>query len=177
MYSIEDTSAALARLQTYLLEISYATKGLPHIAVDGVAGEETNRAVRLFQRRVGLPETGYADRMTWESAVRHYRLALGARKNAPPLLPPEALPLAERAVGSEVLILQAMLSDLHEDYPAMPRPMPTGRYDTETSEAVRVFQHHHSLPASGTLDGVTWEILADEYGKKREKTGRIKEKR
>lgn len=168
-YSIRDTAAALRRLQTYLLEISYATEGLPHIAADGLSGEETTRAIRLFQRQNGLPETGYADYTTWQEVVEHFRLALAARTHVPTLLPPASLPLTTHSAGSEVLILQAMLAALHGRYPSLPRVAISGRYDAETAHAVRNYQRYHSLPPSGVTDDVTWEILADEYSRREKK--------
>ena len=171
MYDIRDTSAALRRLQNYLLEISYATEGLPHIAVDGVVGEETNRAIRLFQRQNSLPETGYADYETWQSIFEQYLLALADRTARPTLLPPYTLPLTMRSAGSEVLVLQAVLSALHDRYPDLPLPIPSGRYDAETARAVRLYQDHHSLPPSGIVDRTTWEILADEYRRREEQEG------
>ena len=169
MYSIQDKSAAVRRLQTYLLEISYAWDGLPHIAVDGIAGEETGRALRLFQAGVGLPATGYADADTWEALTAHYNSALAARTYAPTLLPPSALPITPRSAGSEVAILTLLLAELGAGYPDMPRISPRRRYDTETAEAVRVYQSHNSLPPSGIVDGATWERLAEEYRRKEEK--------
>ena len=169
MYSIRDKAAAVRLLQTYLLEISYATEGLPHLSVDGIAGEETNRAVRLFQRQNGLPVTGYANQETWEEIQRHYRPALAARTEVPVLLPPYALPLTSRSVGSEVRILQELLAALHGRYPDLPRLSPSGRYDAETAHAVRIFQAHNSLPASGVTDEKTWQILTDEYRRREER--------
>ena len=169
MYDIRDTSAALRLLQTYLLEISYATEGLPHISIDGVAGEETTRAIRLFQEQNGLPTTGFADYATWEEILRHYGNALRARVAVPVLLPPDSLPLSLRDTGSEVLILQTLLTALRERYPNLPRVAPSGRYDAETAHAVRVYQGHHSLPPSGITDDKTWQILTGEYRRREER--------
>ena len=170
MYDIQDKAAAIRLLQTYLLEISYATEGLPHISVDGVAGEETNRAIRLFQGQNGLPVTGYADYATWLEILRHYRPALAMRTAAPTLLPAHALPLTPRSTGSEVLLLQTLMNAMRGRYPDLPQIGASGRYDGETAHAVRIYQGHHSLPPSGITDGETWEILVQEYGRREEGT-------
>jgi peptidoglycan hydrolase-like protein with peptidoglycan-binding domain len=56
MYDISNPSLPLRLVQGYLLEISYAENGLPHLSVDGVAGEETTETIRLFQQQNGLPQ-------------------------------------------------------------------------------------------------------------------------
>lgn len=163
MYSIRDTREAVRLLQTYLLEISYATQGLPHIAVDGLSGEETTRALRLFQGQRGLPATGFADYATWQALVRHAEDARAARTFAPVLLPPVLLPMTARSVGSEVMLLRVLLNSLRDRYPDLPQLFPSDRYDAETARAVRVYQRHHSLPASGVVEEATWQALVDEY--------------
>ena len=79
MFDITDKSA-VRELQKYLLEISYATHGYPHIAIDGIFGRETREVLSLFQRRARLPVTGVADRRTWQALYSAYLPALAARK-------------------------------------------------------------------------------------------------
>lgn len=165
MYAITDRAAALRLLQQYLLEISYATEGLPHISIDGVSGPETVRAVRLFQEQNNLPVTGEADYATWQEIFRHHAYARAARTIMPTLLPPTSLPLSLRAEGSEVYVLQILLATLCDKYPSLPCVRLSGRYDPETQYAVRLYQGYHGLPPSGTVDIATWEALAEEYGR------------
>lgn len=163
LYAITDSSAALRLLQQYLLEISYATTGLPHIAVDGVSGEETTRAIRLFQEQNNLPVTGEADYTTWQEIYRHYTYAKAARTANPTLLSPDSLPLSLRSEGSDVYLLQIMLATLCDKYPALPCIRASGRYDPETQYTVRTYQSYRGMPPSGTVDLATWEALAEEY--------------
>lgn len=72
-------SAPVRELQKYLLELSYATHGYPHLAIDGVFGKETREAVALFQRRRRLPVTGVVDRRTWEAIYSAYLPVVSAR--------------------------------------------------------------------------------------------------
>ena len=169
MYSIRDTREAVGLLQTYLLVISYAMQGLPHIAVDGLAGEETTRALRLFQGQIGLPATGFADYATWQALVRYAGDARAARTSAPVLLPPSLLPMTPRSVGSEVMLLRVLLASLRDRYPDLPPLLPGDRYDAETAHAVRVYQRHHSLPPSGVVEEETWQALTDEYRRREQK--------
>ncbi len=165
LYAITDRSAALRLLQQYLLEISYATTGLPHISIDGVSGEETTRAIRLFQEQNNLPVTGEADYRTWQEIFRHHTYVKTIRTANPTLLSPDSLPLSPRSEGSDVYLLQIMLAALCDKYSTLPCIRANGRYDPETQYAVRMYQGYHGMPPSGIVDLPTWEALAEEYGR------------
>lgn len=53
------------QIQEQLNAISNAYPLIPKIAVDGIYGEATQNAVRVFQDVFGLPETGIVDYRTW----------------------------------------------------------------------------------------------------------------
>lgn len=53
------------QLQEQLNRISQNYPLIPNIAVDGVYGEDTANAVRVFQQIFGLPRTGITDFATW----------------------------------------------------------------------------------------------------------------
>lgn len=78
MFDITNASA-VRELQKYLLEVSYATHGYPHLGIDGIFGEETRSVLSLFQRRNRLPVTGIVDRRTWQALYAAYLPALLAR--------------------------------------------------------------------------------------------------
>ena len=59
-------------LQTYLAAISSYIPSLGNIAVDGIFGPATERAVREFQRLFGLPVTGSVGPWTWYYIAREY---------------------------------------------------------------------------------------------------------
>lgn len=79
MYDITSPDR-VRELQKYLLELSYATHGYPHLAIDGIFGRETREVLSLFQRRNRLPVTGIADRRTWEALYTAYLLARATRE-------------------------------------------------------------------------------------------------
>ena len=166
MYDISNPSLPLRLVQGYLLEISYAEEGLPHISIDGVAGEETTEAIRLFQSQNGLQPTGKADPATWEALFRHYEYAAMLRTADPTLVPRDALPLTPRTVASEVYLLQTMLNAMRPKYASLPFLVQNGSYDLATENAVRIYQAHRLLPPSGIVDLATWEALAEEYGRR-----------
>lgn len=51
---------AVTQLQLRLISLNYSIK-----EIDGVYGQETQNAVRAFQRAEKLPQTGYVDGTTW----------------------------------------------------------------------------------------------------------------
>ena len=53
------------QIQDQLNAISNNYPRIPKIAVDGIYGERTQKAVRVFQEVFGLPETGVVDYRTW----------------------------------------------------------------------------------------------------------------
>jgi peptidoglycan hydrolase-like protein with peptidoglycan-binding domain len=163
MYDLTDERRVTRELQRYLLELSYATAELSHIAVDGIYGEETRQAVSRFQERSGLPITGQADPRTWEEIYRQFYAAREARTARPILLPAKSLPLALHARGSEVMLLQTVLSALREHIQEIPPLGQSGHFNTETQRALRAYQIHRRLPPSGILDDETWAMLAADY--------------
>ena len=66
-----DEGDAVAQLQIVLrgLSMSYA---FPPVPLDGCWGAGTEGAVLAFQRAAGLPQTGKADRRTWQALAEAY---------------------------------------------------------------------------------------------------------
>lgn len=60
------------QLQEQLNAISNNYPLIPKIRVDGIYGEETQRAVEIFQDIFGLPETGEVDYRTWYKVQEIY---------------------------------------------------------------------------------------------------------
>ncbi|MBQ5841476.1 MAG: peptidoglycan-binding protein [Clostridia bacterium] len=68
-----DQGDGVAFLQIMLRRLSLRYPNLPPIrTVSGIYTPETERAVRAFQRLVGLPETGLTDKATWDAVTRLY---------------------------------------------------------------------------------------------------------
>jgi len=59
--------------------------------------------------------------------------------------------------GPEVLVIQAMLNRISQDYPAIPKVWPpAGVFDANTETAVRRFQQIFNLTADGIVGKATW---------------------
>ena len=68
----------LVRLVQYALgELDLIYEGLDDLPQTGVYDEKTVAAVREFQRRQGLPETGEVDRATWDALANTYNREFG----------------------------------------------------------------------------------------------------
>ncbi len=134
-------------------------------AVDGSFDTGTQNALRSFQRKYGLPETGEADLRTWEKLREMYTLYL-LQNSVPDSITPFYDPGMRILPGERshlVLILQIMLDTVRVLYDGLSDISLTGEYDRATEEAVRRFQRANILGATGEADAVTWNRLAAEY--------------
>ena len=69
--------------------------------------------------------------------------------------PGSALRLGD--TGQNVVIIQAMLNRISQNYPAIPKVYPaTGVFNESTQEAVKVFQRIFNLTADGIVGRATW---------------------
>ncbi|MDE3838923.1 peptidase P60 [Bacillus methanolicus] len=110
----------------------------------GYYGSITEKAVKIFQSSVGLPQTGVFDRKTYErlTGVPHKAIAAQPSANS-------TLKIGAR--GKEVGQLQSQLKSLgYFTYPSI-----TQYFGTITADAVRKFQQNYGLTADGIADSKT----------------------
>ena len=160
---------SVTNLQRYLRHLSYFNEEIGAVPIDGVFDRETEQALRAFQRAVGLPVTGRADRPTWEQLYAAYVADVEGRR-APrriahfPEIPENyAVELGETQFL--VSIIQHALSELSVIYDGIGEVPVSGSYDARTAEAVRAFQAVNRLPTTGAVDRTTWNALADAYNR------------
>lgn len=67
-----DVGFSVTAVQYMLDELTVEFEELDGIPQNGIFGPETARAVKEFQRRTLLPETGEVDKKTWDILVRSY---------------------------------------------------------------------------------------------------------
>ena len=152
-------------LQTMLRVIAEDDPNLPTVVPDGIYGPSTMIAVTAFQRRDGIPVTGIVDEYTWTRIVAAYEPALIRIDKAEPieilLEPGQIIELGEH--HPYVYLLQSMLTQLSADHTGIQLPGFSGILDADTSQSLKAFQILAGLPATGTLDRVTWKHLARQY--------------
>lgn len=125
---------AVVRATQYLLREHGYT-----LAVDGRYGAQTQRCVRRFQIKSGLPKTGVVDSDTWE------RLIIPARRGA-----------RGNAVRGAQSLLRALAASRGE---SAYRVALDGVFSAKTERAVRRFQKDVSVPSDGLVGPVTWNYL------------------
>ncbi len=158
MYRIDEKSEAVREVQTYLRELSNLYKELPRLSVDGIYGDETREAVRIFQRMTGLTVTGDTDEETFTLLFRMYEPVRKERIGESVLLPAEAFPLRLGDSGSHIRILQSVLDEIFSLH------IPTdGFFGRTTEEGVRLAETRYGTPATGYVSRRLWQMLSADY--------------
>ncbi|AKU26453.1 peptidase P60 [Geobacillus sp. LC300] len=136
------------KLQQQLKQLGYFT----YSDITGYYGVLTADAIRRFQRDNGLPVTGAVDNQT----AARLASAVKAKTTSPAPIERErlAVRLSIGALGDDVKRIQTKLKELGYFYTDI-----TGYYGTATADAVRRFQQAAQLPATGVVDGETYERL------------------
>lgn len=164
-YPARDESANIYELQEFLSYISEYIKGIPKIFPDGIYGPETSEAVRAFQAKFGLPQTGEADLDTWTAVVETYD-DLRKQHKRPQMIsgyPLEIPHLKEGDDFEEIYLLQIMLRRIAKLFKNITMPELTGVYDAQTSKAVEDFSRLYGKESAGRVDRELWNILTDTY--------------
>ena len=158
---------SVENLQRYLRQLSYGDKSITPPPVDGIFASQTERSLRDFQRSRGIDETGRANKDTWDLLYAAYRASLA--ENSPPRamdvfprMPQNyRLKMGDRTFA--VAAVQYMLQELQVIYGGLDGVRASGEYDAATAGAIRSFQAQNRLNATGEVDMLTWNLLADQY--------------
>lgn len=163
-----DSDLDVLRMQFYLNRIRVNFPAIPQIfPLDGYYGENTQAAVRTFQRTFNLPETGIIDQTTWYRINNIYGAVTKLSE-----LASEGMQLSQWIdISSEVYlegdvrpgveIIQYGLSVLSIYYPTIPSVAITGIFDPQTRDAIIAFQKTMNLPTTGNITPETYNILYD----------------
>ncbi len=150
--------------QVQLNRISRNYPAIPKInPVDGIFGQETEAAVKEFQRIFNLTPDGIIGPATWYKIVRIYN---GVKRLSE--LDSEGISAEEISkefpgvlqsgdTGSNVRNLQYFVAVVGEFYDTVPQIEITGVYDRQTEAAVRAFQQTVGLPIDGIVGIDTWQ--------------------
>lgn len=140
-YEYGDRADEVARIQEALTELDYY-----YADITGHYGKKTERAVRLFQRRQRLTQTGVCDETTitrlYEEAG--FEVPVFPEDEKDDLAGWTMGVLRQGDTGSAVRLLQESLTELDYYDGAI-----TGHYGRLTKEAVRVFQRKNDLSSDG----------------------------
>ncbi|MGM9652036.1 MAG: peptidoglycan-binding protein [Eubacteriales bacterium] len=135
--------------------------------LNGQFDEGTRAAVRAFQKKYGLPETGTVQLATWDKISDIYR-ELFLRSGVPAGIRPflsDTQNISRGERSTLVLILQIMLDTLRLEFDQLSYVPLSGMYDEATENAVREFQRASLLDATGEVNLPTWNRLAAAYNR------------
>lgn len=160
-YQQGDEAEEIKTIQTALTELD-----LYYVEITGHFGKRTAAAVKKFQKKVGLPQTGIVDNDTRELLyLRAGVTSSGSSGGSGTTISGGVtssgtistdLVLREGSRGDAVTALQEQLQSLKYFTGTV-----TGHYGRLTKEAVRLFQKDHDLDADGIAGRRTLTALAE----------------
>lgn len=155
----------IREVQEYLRTLALTDNIHRELAVDGIYGEETAKAVRSFQQVNGLSVTGKVDFETWERLAEDYldALALLSEAQAAQHFPSPQHAIRPGNRGNLVYILQAILNTLTEAWEALADINVNGEYDDATERRVKELQAFSGFPETGEVDRYFWDHLITWY--------------
>ena len=142
-----DTGMKVRELQHRLHQLAWFSGD-----ITGNYGQTTVEAVRGFQAKRKLRETGAVDSATWATLVKMTRKPTAEELNNK-LTPGPAL-MKLGSSGDRVRDLQARLRQI-----GWYEGKVTGSYGRETVTSVEGFQRRRGLPVTGEVDQRTWDRL------------------
>lgn len=165
-----DLDENVRRMQLYLNRISGNYPSIPKIAViNGLFDENTENAVKAFQRIFNLTADGIVGKSTWYRIVYIYSAVTKLAELTSEGIGYENLPkrfegdLSEGDSGGQVVTLQYFLAILSFFNSAVSEPDIDGVFGVGTRRSVISFQQFAGLPITGNVDRVTWDSIYGAY--------------
>ena len=160
----------VAFIQRRLNRIARNYPSIPRITSPiGIFNEETEDAVRQFQRIFDLTPDGVVGRATWYKIARIYNAVKRLSEVNSEGIPPEDVTdvfqakLAEGDSGNDVRNLQYFLAFISAFEPEIPQIAIDGYFGTATKGAVEEYQRRYGLPVTGEVDLRTWQSIYGTY--------------
>lgn len=152
-------------LQVFLRAISKKYDDIPMVIPDGVYGNNTAEAVRAFQNRFSLSETGTTDNSTWDSIVNVYRDI--EKENSEPrrvrIYPEHGLRPENNSYTPTIYVIQTMMAAISDRFSNIPRPSVNGVLDAPTVESIKAIQIASGLNPDGNISRIFWDYLSVIY--------------
>ncbi|HAG12809.1 MAG TPA: spore cortex-lytic protein [Ruminococcus sp.] len=168
-----DYGDAVRAFQYYLAVIGAYYQSVLPIRITGSYDAATAASVRSFQQTYGLPQTGIADRRTWNDIYRAYAGILASEPpNACARLYPNEV-LREGVSSPNVRLLQQYLTYIARFDPNIQPVSDTGYFGPLTKAAVQAFQREYGLTANGQVGTVTWDLITGVYSEMRCGAGKL----
>lgn len=143
---------------------------IPRISVpDGTFGEETENAVRAFQRTFNLLEDGIVGKATWYKISYIYAAVLRLAELNSEGIRIQDIPnelnqsIREGDIGAPVRIVQYYLSYIALFNNLIPPTAIDGIFGNSTRRAVDAFQQAYGLEITGIVTQEVWNKMQDVY--------------
>ena len=159
MYRTNNSKEAVRELQRILYTLSENYYDFPHITIDGIFDENTEKAVRIIQREYKLSETGIVNKDTLDSIYAEYIKFKNIKRNNDIAL--ELFPLKLGDNGTHVSVINAILRDLSSYYSDITPPY-GDFYSYDTESAVMAMESHFNQESVGIITPIMYIRLKDE---------------
>ena len=156
---------AVFEAQSYLRNIGRLDRDISPVVPDGIFAKETTDAVKNFQRKYGIAETGIIDFETWQAIKSKNSEAVFTASEPIQIvhITNEDLPLVKGTDNTLVYTLHLMLNNVASRYDNF-TPLPLqSLFDDNTEREVKRWQRVIAAEESGEVDKITWNHLAEFY--------------
>ncbi len=160
----------VAFFQRRLNRISRNYPSIPKISAPiGIFNEETDAAVREFQRIFNLTSDGIVGRATWYKIALIYNAVKRVSELTSEGIPLEdvtdaaAQTISEGDTGTAVQNLQFFLNFIGNFDPVIPSVEIDGIFGPATRASVEAFQEQYGLPVTGEMRALDWNTLYRAY--------------
>ncbi len=156
---------AVFEAQSYLRNIGRLDSDISRVIPDGIFAEETTSAVKSFQRKYGLTETGIIDFETWELIKSKNSEAVFSASEPIQIvrITNEDLPLVKGMDNTLVYTLHLMLNNVAQQYENFSTLPLQSVFDENTEREVKRWQRVIAVEENGQVDKFTWNNLAEFY--------------
>lgn len=141
-------------LQSYLYQLQKEYPEIEKAEITGVYTMNTAAAIRVFQKKAGLPADGTIGSETWDCLIHHVK-----RQNTIFFEPQTKAVITSGNSGLAVQKFQHYLNVLLQPAVLL---IEDGQYGNKTTQAIRTFQKINQLEETGVLDAEVWNrVIAD----------------
>ena len=169
-FGFGSTGNEVRRIQVELNRISTNYPAIPKIVpANGIYGESTAEAVRVFQSVFGLPQTGIVNKATWYQIKYIFTAVKRLSELSSEGLAAEETenifgdPLRRGDTGERVRIVQYFLNVIAYFNPEIPSVPASGVFNEQMENQVKAFERFYGLNPDGIVDFRTWQLINEIY--------------
>ncbi|HCD70863.1 MAG TPA: spore cortex-lytic protein [Ruminococcaceae bacterium] len=169
-FGFGSTGNKVRTIQVELNRIGVNYPAIPKIVpANGIYGEGTVEAVRVFQGVFGLAQTGIVNKSTWYQIKYIFTAVKGLSELTSEGLTEDEVEnilgesLRQGDYGQRVRIVQYFLNVIAYFNPEIPSVYSDGVFNSEMDAQVRAFERFYGLNPDGVVDFRTWQLINEIY--------------